>query len=137
MITTDPLGSGESVSKYVEREIELGKDDFLKLLITQLQYQDPLNPLEDKEFIAQLAQFSSLEQMQNMNENLGTFLEMGLLYQAGTLVGREVDVQHEEEEISGVISEVRFTSSGPELIIDGEEYPLKSIIAVHGVKEND
>lgn len=48
----------------------LDKEAFLKLLVTQLANQNPLNPVEDKEFIAQLAQFSSLEQMQNLNKNL-------------------------------------------------------------------
>ncbi len=48
----------------------LGKDSFLKLLITQLRNQDPLNPMEDKEFIAQMAQFSTLEQMQELNKNI-------------------------------------------------------------------
>lgn len=48
----------------------LDKDAFLKLLVTQLANQNPLNPIEDKEFIAQLAQFSSLEQMQNLNKNV-------------------------------------------------------------------
>jgi len=50
---------------------ELGKDDFLHLLVTQLQYQDPLNPMDSADFTAQLAQFSSLEQLKNMSTQLG------------------------------------------------------------------
>lgn len=49
---------------------KLDKDAFLKLLVTQLRHQDPLNPVEDKEFIAQMAQFSTLEQVQNLNKTM-------------------------------------------------------------------
>ncbi len=71
----------------------LGKDDFLQLLTTKLRYQDPMNPMEDHEFIAQLAQFSSLEQMQNINETMQTQI---LLTQstnnalATSLIGKDV-----------------------------------------------
>jgi flagellar basal-body rod modification protein FlgD len=57
----------------------LDKDDFLRLLITKLTYQDPLNPASDEDFVAQLAQFSSLEQLEQMNTNLATDLQWNYL----------------------------------------------------------
>ena len=58
---------GASSNKPREFNNSLDKDAFLNLLVTQLRYQNPLQPMEDKEFIAQMAQFSSLEQAQNTN----------------------------------------------------------------------
>ena len=75
----------------------LGKDDFLQLMITKLQHQDPLSPMEDADFIAQLAQFSSLEQMSNISDgieasNQWSFLQMQSLnnVMASGLIGKEV-----------------------------------------------
>ena len=62
-------------SSYTNPKKELGKEDFLKLLLEQLKHQDPLNPMEGAEFTAQLAQFSSLEQLFGVNENLTGILE--------------------------------------------------------------
>ena len=79
----------------------LGKDDFLKLLITKLTHQDPLKPMEDEAFVAQLAQFSSLEQLQNVNNSLSNSLEWDYLQMqtinntmATGLIGREVNASY-------------------------------------------
>ena len=70
---------------------ELGKEEFLKLLVCQMQNQDPLNPQSDQQFIAQLAQFSSLEQMTNLNSTMSNT-------SAYSLVGKEVIVQKKDSD---------------------------------------
>ena len=71
---------------------ELGKDDFLKILITQLSHQDPTQPMQDKEFIAQMAQFSSLEQITNMSEGMAKVATLLARGQALGLLGTTVDI---------------------------------------------
>jgi len=89
MATTELIGSvaANSTTSYAPESSIVGKEDFLKLLVTQLQYQDPLNPAESTEFTAQLAQFSSLEQLTNVNKNL----EYLQLYQASINNAQAVD----------------------------------------------
>ncbi|MBU1318115.1 MAG: flagellar hook assembly protein FlgD [candidate division Zixibacteria bacterium] len=86
---------------------QLGKDEFLQMLVAQLRYQDPLEPMKDQEFISQLAQFSSLEQMSNMNENLTENLNWNYLLSqtinntmATSLLGREVKANGSDVYIS-------------------------------------
>ncbi|ASA96198.1 MULTISPECIES: FlgD family protein [Anoxybacillus] len=77
MTAIDPslLLSQRQVAQRETGKSSLGKDDFLKILIAQLQHQDPLNPMEDREFISQMANFSSLEQMVNMSNMMSKFIE--------------------------------------------------------------
>lgn len=87
---------------------ELGKDDFLNLLVTQLQYQDPLNPMDSADFTAQLAQFSSLEQLTNMSTQLGelTATQAALTNsQAVAYIGRTVLSNGNATQISGGVAE--------------------------------
>ena len=94
---THPAGAGQQPVSGAQNV--LGKDDFLHLLTVQLRYQDPLNPMENTEFIAQMAQFSSLEQLQNMNQSLeksqGSEAELHAAFKNNlvtSLVGKSVEV---------------------------------------------
>lgn len=96
----------DSLMKEKEDANVMGKDDFLKILMAQLQNQDPLNPMEDKEFISQMAQFSSLEQMTNMTSAIEDFVqshESGALVQHSELIGQNI-IWERQTETNGQLS---------------------------------
>ena len=79
----------------------LGKDDFLKILMTQLQNQDPLNPLQDKDFVAQMATFSTLEQITNLGASMDKFVnfaKQNQLLEASALIGKTVTYLNEQQQ---------------------------------------
>ncbi|MBI4778031.1 flagellar hook capping protein [Candidatus Desantisbacteria bacterium] len=103
----------------------LGKDDFLKLLTTQLRYQDPLKPMENTEFISQMAQFTSLEQMANLNKSFETFsntmnlamnLETTMAFLNKNVVAN--DTLNAGKTVAGKVTGIDYTGSVPELILD-------------------
>jgi Flagellar hook capping protein len=108
---------------------ELGKDDFLNLLVTQLRYQDPLNPTDDKEFIGQMAQFSSLEQMQSLN---GSFTAN----KAFSLIGKNITASivdsttKETKQINGDVTEVKMSSGKTYLVVNGEDVNVDDVTNV-------
>ncbi|MCI7116057.1 MAG: flagellar hook assembly protein FlgD [Treponema porcinum] len=110
---------------------QLGKDDFLKLLITQLSNQDPTNPMEDTQFIAQMAQFSSLEQMTNMNESFNKMAAMINSSQAAATIGRTVDIDIGDTTARGVV-EATTMGAHPQVMVNGMYYDLDKIKAVYG-----
>jgi flagellar basal-body rod modification protein FlgD len=75
--TTKSTGYYDSVPRFEERS-QLGKDAFMKILVTQLKNQDPLEPLQDREFISQMTQFSNLEQITNLGKSMNSFMEFQL-----------------------------------------------------------
>ena len=106
---------------------ELGKDDFLKLLITQLRTQDPLQPLEDKDFIAQMAQFTSLEQMKNVNTAIQTT-------QATAMLGKAISWNDDSGQVqSGIVESVKVVSGEPKVVVNGEAIALNKVLTVKNV----
>ena len=122
--TTGTSSAGNTSTTTTKSNQDLGKDDFLKLLVTQLQSQDPLNPMEDKEFIAQMAQFTSLEQMKNMNTSVQ-------ITQATSYIGKQItwgDDQGVEQ--TGIVKAVRMVNGEPKIVVGEQALALSKVITV-------
>ena len=137
------LSDNQQKQKTERNTGDMDKDAFLRLLITQLQNQDPLNPMEDQEFIAQMAQFSALEQMTNMNSNMEKFLnnqQQSQFISHSDLIGKQVawvnekiaeDGSIQKENREGIVTSVKFKDGQAELIVDGGfSVSTKSVTAV-------
>ena len=107
----------------------LGKDDFLKILITQLSYQDPTSPMEDKEFIAQMAQFSTLEQMTAMASDFSRLTSMLLGSEASSSLGKNVEIIEGERVIQGLVQAVT-RGEIPQVLVNGSFFNWDNVSKV-------
>ncbi len=111
---------------------ELGKDAFLKLLIAELSNQDPTNPVEDREFISQMATFSTLEQMQNMNSTLTSMAEVNK-YSASSYIGKAIAFTNDEgKQVPALVNAVWFENGKTILDTSEGDVPLEK---VEGISE--
>jgi len=104
----------------------LDRDDFLKILMTQLQHQDPSQPLDDKEFIAQMAQFSSLEQMTNMSQGFSKLNGLLASSEAAGFLGKSVEIQDGDQTVTGLVTEV-VRGDHPLVGVNGKYYDLDQV----------
>ncbi|WP_434751685.1 flagellar hook capping FlgD N-terminal domain-containing protein [Paenibacillus amylolyticus] len=119
---------------------ELGKDQFLKILITQLQNQDPLQPMEDKEFIAQMAQFTSVEQLVNISTQLKT-LNQSLGAVSG-MIGMEIswlssDKTDTGTSRQGIVDSIIVRDGVQYAKVGNDEIKLDEIIQVNRAKQTE
>ncbi|MDM5332729.1 flagellar hook assembly protein FlgD [Ureibacillus composti] len=142
-ISTDYYLSSYQAPQRQTGSSALGKDAFLQILITQLQNQDPTQPMDDKQFISQMAQFSSLEQMQNVASGIKDLLEsqqQSQLMNYTSFIGKEVkwlEMTEDKEgnstvnEGTGVINELKFVDGQPVFILeDGKEITPGNISSI-------
>jgi flagellar basal-body rod modification protein FlgD len=109
----------------------LGQDDFLKLLVTKMSSQDPMNPQSDGDFIAQMAQFSSLEQSKSMTSDIESLKTQQELLTANGLIGRNVTVTENNKQVAqGMVTSVAMSDGSPEVVINGSNYSLESVSSI-------
>ena len=120
---------------------QMGKEAFMELLVQQLKNQDPLSPMDNDKFVAQLTQLSSLEGIQNLNENMVGLAVlqqsnalMSQLTQSSALIGDEVKYIDMEtgEEHTGIVQSVKIEDGLAVLNIDGADVPLANVTEVTG-----
>ncbi|MBT2761030.1 flagellar hook capping FlgD N-terminal domain-containing protein [Paenibacillus sp. ISL-20] len=121
---------------------ELGKDQFLSILITQLRHQDPLQPMQDREFIAQMAQFTSLEQLMNINTQLTAMSQS--LGAASSLIGKQISWMFKPEDgsesvmKSGIVDSIIVREGVHYAKVGDSEVSLDQIVKIeNAVTEND
>ena len=97
----------------------LSMDDLLRILMTELTYQDPLKPVENKDFLAQMAQFSSLDTSRQLNENIERLLSLQSLNQSVGLLGKTVDANLATGTVSGQVTALTMVAGEPQITVKG------------------
>lgn len=115
----------------IKNKQQLGKDEFLTLLIAQLSHQDPTNPMDNTEFVAQMAQFSSLEQMHNMSNGFEKIASVMHNNDAISTIGKTVEIEMGSDKITGVVDKV-VRGENPQVFVNGNYYSMEHINAVYG-----
>lgn len=125
--TTNGISNNElkkTQTKTTKANDSLGKDDFLQLLVKQMQYQDPLDPQDNSAYVAQLAQFSSLEQMTNLNTAMNAS-------QANSLVGKGIVwTDAKNDTFTGVVSSIKYTNGAAKLMVGNTEVDISKVLYV-------
>ena len=120
---------------------QLDKTAFMNLLVAQLKNQDPMDPASNEEFVGQLATFSSLEQLENVNDNITTMVLLqqsnallSQLTQSGALIGKEVEWTNPETGVSGagLVQSVKIDQGMAYLDVDGQSVALIDVTQVNG-----
>lgn len=132
-VTSSISNVDKNTGKIISDEVsttaggELDKEAFLQLLVAQMQYQDPLEPTDNTEYVSQLANFSSLEQMTNMSEALSNMSLASDLQRASNLVGNYATVDVNGQSLTGKVDAVEYKDGTAYLSIEGNLYPLSSL----------
>jgi len=122
-----------SVGQTATNAFGLGFEDLLRIVLTLLTYQDPLKPVDNFEFVSQLAQFSQIQQTQTMSDRVLGILQAQATNQATSVLGHFVDIPSGTAMLTGKVTSVSFASGEPQLTIETQDGRTLSGIALTSV----
>lgn len=127
-MAVNAIGSvGDSASE-VPNSAQLGQEDFMRILLAQLQFQDPLKPVDNQEFVAQLAQFSALEINRQQGEKIDQLLSMQSVAQSVGIIGKNVELQTAQGgSVAGTVNAVSFRTGEPRLTVNSNGTPITDV----------
>ena len=128
-----PIGPIGATPSTTPTQASLGQEDFLRILTTQLSFQDPLKPLDNQQFMAQMAQFASLEQTRTLNDNVEVLLTIQSATQSIGLIGRTVEIATDSGSQVGQVSSLRFNNGQPLLTVRTAAGQLLTDLALSNV----
>lgn len=126
----DAIGSVRNEQPATPTKSVLSQEDFLRLFLTELNFQDPMEPLNNREFLAQMAQFSNLQLAGETNKQMENLVFMNSTAQSVGLVGRTVTIVSSNGEFTGRVTAVSFTEAGPQLDVSDLKQPPTVITKV-------
>jgi flagellar basal-body rod modification protein FlgD len=128
-------GGNQTVAKAATDAFGLSFESLLKIILTQLTYQDPLKPMDNFEFVSQLAQFSQIQQGQTANDKLESIAAAQSSLQAASLLGRVVDVPAGASTLSGKVTSVAFSDGQPRITITTANNQTISNISISSISQ--
>lgn len=126
-LTSSAQTAAASGSATANSSNGLDKDAFMKLLVAQLRYQDPMNPANGQEYLAQAAQFAQVERLEQISKMQSEALAYQQILLSSSLVGRQITASEGDETVKGVVSGVKFDAGAPVLVVGDREVPVGSV----------
>jgi flagellar basal-body rod modification protein FlgD len=130
-ITSSAQTAGAAGSATASSTNGLDKDAFMKLLVAQLRYQDPMNPANGQEYLAQAAQFAQVERLEMIARSQAESIAYQQILLSSSLVGREIKATQGDETVEGVVSGVKFDAGNPMLVVGDKQVSVGSVEEVN------
>lgn len=131
----NPLPQARSAQDTATNAFGLSFESLLKIILTQLTYQDPLKPMDNFQFVSQLAQFSQIQLGQTTNDRLESMVTAQANMQAANLLGRTVDIPAGAATISGKVVSIAFENGNPRITIETADKQTISNVSISSISQ--